>query len=42
VLIDPLPLSAHDEQHLRELGGAQWIVVTNSSHVRGAKEMDSD
>src|SRR5216683_853644 len=39
VLIDPLPLSAHDEQHLRELGGAQWIVITNSFHVRGAKEI---
>src|SRR5260370_32379919 len=39
VLIDPLPLSAHDEQHLRQLGGAEWIVVTNSFHVRGAKEI---
>jgi len=39
VLIDPLPLSAHDEQHLRDLGGAQWIVITNSFHVRGAKEI---
>ena len=39
VLIDPLPLSAHDEQHLRVLGGAQWIVVTNSFHVRGTKEI---
>jgi len=39
VLIDPLTLSAHDEQHLRDLGGAQWIVITNSFHVRGAKEI---
>ncbi len=34
VVIDPLPLSEHDEAHLRELGGAAWIVITNSDHVR--------
>ena len=34
VIIDPLPLSDHDEAHLRELGGAAWIVITNSDHVR--------
>jgi Metallo-beta-lactamase superfamily len=34
VLIDPLPLSAHDQNHLRQLGGAQFIVVTNSDHCR--------
>ena len=34
VVIDPLPLSDHDEAHLRELGGAAWIVITNSDHVR--------
>lgn len=37
VLIDPLPLSAHDEAHLRELGGAAWIVITNSDHTRAAE-----
>ena len=37
VLIDPLPLSPHDEGHLRELGGAAWIVVTNSDHTRAAE-----
>ena len=36
VLIDPLPLSAHDQNHLRQLGGAQIIVVTNSDHCRDA------
>ena len=36
VLIDPLPLSAHDQNHLRQLGGAQFIVVTNSDHCRDA------
>ena len=36
VLIDPMPMSAHDEAHLRELGGAATIVITNSDHVRDA------
>ena len=36
VVIDPLPLSDHDEAHLRELGGVAWIVITNSDHVRDA------
>ncbi|MBK8816713.1 MAG: MBL fold metallo-hydrolase [Methylococcaceae bacterium] len=36
VLIDPLPLSAHDLSHLRELGGAEIIVITNSDHCRDA------
>lgn len=36
VLIDPLPLSEHDEAHLQSLGGAQWIVVTNSDHLRAS------
>ncbi|WP_411726690.1 MBL fold metallo-hydrolase [Methyloglobulus sp.] len=36
VLIDPLPLSAHDQNHLRQLGGAQFIIVTNSDHCRDA------
>ena len=37
VLIDPLPLSEHNHDHIRELGGAAWIVVTNSDHVRGTQ-----
>jgi hypothetical protein len=36
VLVDPLPLSPDDAAHLDELGGAAWILVTNSDHVRGA------
>jgi glyoxylase-like metal-dependent hydrolase (beta-lactamase superfamily II) len=42
VLVDPLPLSEHDRKHLRELGGVAWIVVTNSSHVRGAREIAAE
>ena len=36
MVIDPLPLSDHDEAHLRDLGGVAWIVITNSDHVRDA------
>jgi glyoxylase-like metal-dependent hydrolase (beta-lactamase superfamily II) len=39
VLIDPLPLSPHDRAHLERLGGAAWIVLTNSDHVRGAADI---
>jgi glyoxylase-like metal-dependent hydrolase (beta-lactamase superfamily II) len=38
LLIDPLPMTAHDRAHLEKLGGAAWIVVTNSAHVRGTEE----
>ena len=37
VLIDPLPMSEHDREHLEGLGGATLIVVTNSDHARGAQ-----
>ena len=36
VLIDPLPLSTHDSEHLQTLGGAAYILITNSDHVRDA------
>lgn len=36
VLIDPMPMGAHDRAHLDALGGAAWIVVTNSDHTRDA------
>jgi hypothetical protein len=39
VLFDPLPLTPHHRQHLDELGGVAWIVLTNSDHVRGAGEV---
>lgn len=34
VLIDPLPLTAHDRAHLQALGGVKHIVITNFDHVR--------
>lgn len=36
VIVDPLPLSDHDQNHLNNLGGAAWIVITNSDHIRAA------
>jgi len=39
VLVDPLPMSAHDAAHLQTLGGATHVVVTNSDHTRGALEL---
>jgi hypothetical protein len=34
VLVDPVPMSEHDRQHLAQLGGAAWIIVTNADHTR--------
>jgi Metallo-beta-lactamase superfamily len=39
VLVDPLPLSEHDWTHLQSLGGAKWIVITNSDHLRASLEI---
>jgi hypothetical protein len=39
VVIDPMPMSAHDQAHLDSLGGAAWVVVTNSDHIRAAQEI---
>jgi len=39
VLVDPVAMSEHDRAHLASLGGAAWIVVTNSDHVRATREV---
>ncbi|AFZ22832.1 hypothetical protein Cylst_0491 [Cylindrospermum stagnale PCC 7417] len=39
ILIDPVALSNHDWNHLKSLGGVVWIVLTNSDHLRAAKEI---
>ncbi|MEE2960349.1 MAG: MBL fold metallo-hydrolase [Myxococcota bacterium] len=39
IVIDPLPLSEHDLNHVNELGGIDWIVLTNSDHIRGAAKL---
>jgi len=39
ILIDPLPLSLHDETHLKELGPIASIIITNSDHVRESERI---
>jgi len=39
IVIDPMPLSAHDRAHLESLGGVAWIVMTNSDHIRSAVDI---
>ena len=39
IAFDPLPLSEHDRAHLRELGGAAWVVLTNGDHLRAAVDL---
>jgi len=39
ILIDPVALSNHDWNHLESLGGVDWIILTNSEHIRSAKEI---
>jgi glyoxylase-like metal-dependent hydrolase (beta-lactamase superfamily II) len=36
VVVDPLTMTDHDREHLQQLGGAAWVVVTNSDHTRDA------
>lgn len=42
VLVDPPPMTPHDREHLRKLGGAALILLTNSFHVRGAPELAAE
>ncbi len=42
VLVDPLPMTPHDRAHLAALGGASWIVVTNSDHVRATEALAAE
>jgi len=39
VVIDPMPMSDHDRAHLTALGGAAWVLMTNSDHTRAGKEL---
>jgi len=39
VVIDPLPMSAHDFEHLQKLGGARYVILTNSDHVRDTRAL---
>jgi hypothetical protein len=39
ILIDPLALSNYDFDRLNSFGGAAWIIITNSDHIRAAKSI---
>lgn len=39
VVVDPLPMSAHDYEHLQNLGGARYVILTNSDHVRDTRAL---
>ena len=39
IAFDPLLLSDHDKQHLNSLGKLSHIIISNSDHVRHAKEL---
>jgi hypothetical protein len=41
LVVDPLPMSEHDHQHLLSLGGVATIVITNSDHVRDTAALRS-
>jgi Metallo-beta-lactamase superfamily len=41
VMVDPLPLSLHDANHVVTLGGVDIVVLTNSDHVRSAEAIAS-
>jgi hypothetical protein len=42
VVVDPVPLADPDLRQLAELGGAALIVLTNSFHVRAAREIAAE
>ena len=39
ILIDPMPMSEHDRNHLEKLGGAVHLLITNSDHVRDSQNL---
>ncbi|MFT4940161.1 MAG: hypothetical protein ACI88A_003213 [Paraglaciecola sp.] len=39
VVFDPLPLTSHDEDHLKSLGSISYIIISNSDHVRNAENL---
>ncbi len=38
VAFDPLPLCEHDAAHITELGGVDWVNISNADHVRAAAD----
>lgn len=39
IVFDPLLLTNHDKNHLNSLGKVSHIIISNSDHVRNAKEL---
>jgi glyoxylase-like metal-dependent hydrolase (beta-lactamase superfamily II) len=39
VVFDPLPLTSHDEEHLKSLGSVTYIIISNSDHIRNAEKL---
>ena len=39
VVFDPLPLSSHDEDHLKSLGTVTHIIISNSDHIRNTEKL---
>ncbi len=42
IVFDPLPLTDHDKKHLNTLGKVSHIIISNSDHVRNAKELAAE
>ncbi len=41
VVIDPVHMSPEDQEHLMDLGGAAWIIITNSDHIRASRNLSA-
>ncbi|PHR84692.1 MAG: MBL fold metallo-hydrolase [Colwellia sp.] len=39
VVFDPLPLTVHDKNHLNALGKVNYIIISNSDHIRNAETL---
>ena len=37
VVFDPMPLTPHNTQRLMDLGGADYVMISNSDHIRAAE-----
>lgn len=42
IVFDPLPLTNHDKNHLNSLGKLSHIIISNSDHIRDAKELAAE
>ena len=42
IVFDPLALTEHDKNHLDTLGKVSHIIISNSAHVRNAKQLAAE